>query len=284
MNNYTHDDTIEVAHAYENGIKYMVYGKEVGESGTPHLQGYVHFTSKVVRPVKWFKGRAHWEVAKASGQKNYEYCTKDGDFVEFGTLTTQGKRTDLQRTRDLMDEGLTNAEIIRESTSWQAVNGVAKLRLALIEPRGHDEKPEVYWFWGSTGTGKTLTAKKMCDYDYDVVEWNNGFLNGYTGKKNVLFDDFRGGIPFNKLLTMLDYGKCIVNVKGGESFFGAMRIFFTSSKSPEDCYNLEDDRIDQLIRRIDETRWFDSRASGPEVGGNTGPEPDDPRHRNEISF
>jgi hypothetical protein len=55
--------------------------REVGEGGTPHLQGYLEFTRKV-RPVnKFHTKRIHFEKCKGNRQENYDYCTKDGDIV-----------------------------------------------------------------------------------------------------------------------------------------------------------------------------------------------------------
>jgi len=64
--------------------KYIIYGKEVGESGTPHLQGFVTFPeAKTLKTViKLFNG-CHVEISKAPFQA-IEYCKKEGAFVERG--------------------------------------------------------------------------------------------------------------------------------------------------------------------------------------------------------
>ena len=74
VNNY--DDTDIGYLKLLKGVKYMIIGKEVGESGTPHLQGYVMFKNarSVKNIVKTLLG--HVEVAKGSPVDNYKYCSK----------------------------------------------------------------------------------------------------------------------------------------------------------------------------------------------------------------
>ena len=79
------------------GEKYFyIVGKEVGETGTPHLQGYVALRAgkKKFRPLPTFAvmrasedaegvavNAVHFERAKGSRTQNYRYCSKEGDFV-----------------------------------------------------------------------------------------------------------------------------------------------------------------------------------------------------------
>lgn len=69
-------------------VTYLVYGYETGESGTPHLQGYIaykdvrRFTSaQATLPVG-----THLEVKKGSPLQAADYCKKDGVYQEFGTI------------------------------------------------------------------------------------------------------------------------------------------------------------------------------------------------------
>ena len=69
--------------------KYMVVGVEVGENGTPHLQGYVRLNNKIrFNALKKLIGqRAHIEQAKGSELENDDYCRKDGVIAyETGTM------------------------------------------------------------------------------------------------------------------------------------------------------------------------------------------------------
>lgn len=61
--------------------KYCI-GKEVAETGTPHLQGYIEFPSaRTFDTCKKLLPRAHIEKARGSREENVKYCSKDGNFI-----------------------------------------------------------------------------------------------------------------------------------------------------------------------------------------------------------
>lgn len=64
--------------------QYIIYGKEVGESGTPHLQGFIRFSTQrtLSSVIKKMPG-CHLEIARSASHA-IEYCKKDGDFTERG--------------------------------------------------------------------------------------------------------------------------------------------------------------------------------------------------------
>lgn len=87
INNWTSDDEHLLKNLGDN-VSYLVFGYEVGDSGTHHLQGYVVFPK-----VKRFNeakgalpGGAHLEPKRGSVKQASEYCKKDGLFQEYGSL------------------------------------------------------------------------------------------------------------------------------------------------------------------------------------------------------
>jgi len=72
-------------------FRYLIIGFEIGEEGTPHIQGYVLFHSPLSGPTVQRKmPRAHVEPSRGSVKQASEYCAKDGDFYEFGERPHQG--------------------------------------------------------------------------------------------------------------------------------------------------------------------------------------------------
>jgi len=74
-----------------SGVSYLVYGREVGESGTPHLQGYCIFASRrrLAGVRSAISERGHFEISRGTPLQASDYCKKGGDFTEHGTLPTK---------------------------------------------------------------------------------------------------------------------------------------------------------------------------------------------------
>lgn len=104
INNYTDED---ITRLDALNVKYLVYGKEVGQQGTPHLQGFVvfHRTHPRSTAQRLLCPRAHLEVTRGTNQQAADYCKKDGDYVERGDLSGRsGHRTDWDRFTDFVLE------------------------------------------------------------------------------------------------------------------------------------------------------------------------------------
>ena len=79
LNNYGEDEWLQILNSLKEKGNFIM-GREVGEQGTPHIQGYVEFHTKC-RPLECIKNkRIHWEKAKGNQEDNIKYCSKDKDF------------------------------------------------------------------------------------------------------------------------------------------------------------------------------------------------------------
>lgn len=74
LNNYTDSEYNDIK--FHSSIKNCVIGKEVGESGTPHLQGYICFDKKIRPKSLGLTDRIHWEKCR-NINASIEYCQKD---------------------------------------------------------------------------------------------------------------------------------------------------------------------------------------------------------------
>ena len=97
INNYS-DDTIEIlSNLVSSGkVSYIVFGMEVGEEGTPHLQGYLQLPKRLrfsqVKSIIGGSGHLDREYQNSTPTANQTYCKKGGDFLEFGSISHKAGR------------------------------------------------------------------------------------------------------------------------------------------------------------------------------------------------
>ncbi len=135
VNNYT-DENIDSLNKVE--CRYIIYGKEKGKTGTPHLQGYIELSKrKSLMGVKKLTGinEIHLEARKGTPLQASQYCMKEGDFLERGNSKTQGVRTDWVEIYDLIKEGKTDLEIqdVYPGQYMHAYKGIQKIRSNILE-------------------------------------------------------------------------------------------------------------------------------------------------------
>ncbi len=96
LNNYTENELGALVQLFSTLTDkyYYIVGEEIGEQGTPHLQGYIEKKTGRFRPLPLFEVKRpnsnqegaltncmHFEKAKGNRTQNYKYCSKDKKFV-----------------------------------------------------------------------------------------------------------------------------------------------------------------------------------------------------------
>lgn len=236
---------------------YLVYGYECGESGTPHIQGYVEFKEKVgFNTLKKRFPKVHWENRKGTSQQASDYCKKEGNNIfEEGTMSAPGKRNDLDKVREqLKSDDATLRHITETATSCQSI------RFAQIYLNYHEQqrnfKPIVTWLYGKSGTGKTYraradaTARGFGDSIHTQMD-NCKWWDGYDAHKVVIIDELRSTFcTYVRMLNILDRYPCRIECKGGSRQLLATHIYITSNKPPTETWETSEEQL-QLLRRID---------------------------------
>lgn len=278
LNNYTEE---EILHIKEIDCRYLIFGKEVGESGTPHLQGYLYFEHSVrFTAVKKKLGkRANYDFAKGTGLENKHYCSKgeqshtewedlgikgpnygkNADVFERGWMPNQGQRKDLDDLKDKILKGETNCDDIAcDIPAYYHEYGRTLHKIEDIRMRNvfRKEMTKGIWYYGTTGTGKSAKAFENFNPNTHYV-WNmaNNWNDGYKQQETVIIDEFRGHMPFNELLRMVDiHPNYYVERRGRERLpFTSKKVIITSSLRPEEVFkNLQDnDKWEQFYRRFE---------------------------------
>lgn len=161
LNNYEDSQMVEMVELFKVlGADYVI-GREVGEKGTPHLQGYIR-RKTCFRPIEAcgtlaFAKRIHWEKCKGNHEQNVAYCTKEGSF-----------ETNLKLPAPIK---------VVEPTGWQlhAIEAVS----------GEPDDRTIHWYWEADGgvgksslmrylvhkRGALVCSGKAADMKYLVVKY-----------------------------------------------------------------------------------------------------------------
>lgn len=260
VNNWTEEEYGLIEATCRSSAKYLIIGKEVGEGGTPHLQGFVNFKKKIrLGGLKRLPGftRAHVEIAKGTDLENQKYCRKGGVYLEIGCPSRRGKSSALaEAIQDLKESGGNLRKVAEEYPEVYVRHGRGLkdyVNTAGLVGR-RDWKTEVIVVIGEPGVGKTRYVNRQVEGKSVYWKPRGPWWDGYMGDEAVVFDDFYGWIMFDELLRVCDRYPLRVPVKGGFVEFVARVVYFTSNKPPEEWYDKENIKgnIEAFFRRINE--------------------------------
>lgn len=229
----------------------MVIGHETGASGTPHLQGCVHFANaRTFSGVKGLGGpwaRMHLEPMHGTWKQASDYCKKDTVFDVWGVEPRPGTRTDLARAVEAAEAGHSLRVAIREGSvgTWQGVRGYDQLVRTLrpLPPQWRGMK--CMWISGPTGCGKTVLASHVLDrcadgesLTYCPTSLCEIFWMGYAGETCVLIDDVCkiSEDRLQALHQILGGGRCNVRVNGGVVPCAVTTVVITSHAPPQQLF------------------------------------------------
>lgn len=254
VNNYTEED-IKLVQSLTDVTRHRCC-KEVGEGGTPHLQGAITFW-RAYRRVQLSKlvPRASWRVAKAVDAVNY--CIK-GEIIIDLTKKDPRKRVSEEIADDIR-AGKKVKEILKDHLAYAVIHARAISSLMTIlkpdPPSWRDVT--VLWIAGPTGTGKTKLAMAGPSV-YRLTHQDRVWFDGYDGQERLVIDELSVPyIPFNWLLQLLDGYPITLPIKGGfaDAYFN--EVYITSNRLPFDVYkDIPDHRQAALARRISHSHWL----------------------------
>ncbi len=253
-------------------MSYIIFQEEVGDAaGTRHLQGYFEFKTRMRlnQLRRWLNREAqittmHLEVRRGTGAQARDYCNKDesrvagGASFAWGRIKPDGRpKLDLAAVGEQVKEGIPMKQIAEEQTEQFIKHHYGLKALRAVTEVARREPPDVFIYYGPTGSGKSYRAMHEHGEDVYVVDWplRNGIFwwNGYDGQEVVIFDEFRCQIKLTLLLRIIDGLPFKVQCKGGFSEMTSSKIVITTNVAPEKWYaGVDDARWAPLKRRIDD--------------------------------
>lgn len=239
---------------FDSHCKYYIIAREIGESGTPHLQCYLEFiTQKSYTKIKkLFNGNVHIEPRKGTPQQAADYCKKDNLFVQFGVLSEQGRRNDIKRLRDEVKRGATLAELYELDAMYRYRRSAMEHRYILQTEKVNFTPMTVTVLIGPPGCGKTRFCYKTDPYLYNLASRKPLWFDGYNDNKSLLIDDYYGEIEYSAFLRMLDGYRFGLPIKGGFTWKNYSEVFITSNVPI--CQWYPDRDTNAILRRITDYR------------------------------
>lgn len=258
LNNYTEDEFNAIKQIC---CKYLVVGKETGEAGTPHLQGFVYFDSlKSFKQIKVYIPRAHVEAQKGSIKDNQAYCGKDNDVFTKGEppvldlLARQKKggaavQEDWAAAKKLAKEG--RIDELPDSIYWRFYRTAKEIARDNM-PRKEDA-PDVtgIWIHGPAGVGKSRLARSMAN-DVFYPKLANKWWDGYQNEDYVVLDDIgpKHDVLGYHLKIWSDRYSYIAETKGGAIMIRPKHIIVTSQYTIKEIFGSDTATVDALERRF----------------------------------
>lgn len=256
---FTHNNYADTVLQDQIDCQYIVYGKEIGEGGTPHLQGLVYFKNprSMKGVIKALPG-CHVEIAR-NLHAAIEYCKKDGQVTERGVPPMTPKQKGIseqnrwKRTREAAELG--DFDAIDDQLRITQARNLEYIHLkALSRKHYEDTDATMLWYWGPSGTGKSRTARE--ENPTAFIKGCNKWWDGYNGEDVVIIEDFdaKHDVLGHHLKIWADRYPFPAEVKGGSMKIRPKQIIVTSNYAITDIWT-DANTKEPLKRRFKEIHF-----------------------------
>lgn len=247
LNNYTEDEFQQFGSI--DGAKYVVLGREIGESGTPHIQGYVYFiNARTERAARRLFPRAHVEPQRGTTEEAITYCKKDGNYFECGEPPRIGKSKPKWPEMLVLAKAGKWQELAERYPAFWIRYESAFRRQRVFNLGTLDHNVRNFWYWGPSGTGKSRKAREN---ESLFLKKRNKWWDGYDDEEVVLIEEWSPELKqttAQELKIWSDIYSFPAEIKGGCIVIRPRLIIITSNYSLEECFDERD--IEPMRRRF----------------------------------
>jgi hypothetical protein len=223
-NGFNHDEIKDVLGRFK-AVKYWCMADETGKNDTYHTHLFIYGDSGIrFDTVKKKFPPAHIDYCRGTAQENRDYVRKEGKwkgslkeetnhpetFEENGTvpLERQGQRNDLIDLYDMIENGMSDYEILKANPEYMVYLKTmesTRQKIRQEEFGSKIRKITVTYNFGKSGSGKTRSV--LDEYGYGnvcrITNYKHPF-DDYDGQDIILFEEFRSSIRFEEFLNYLD--------------------------------------------------------------------------------
>ncbi len=242
-------------------IRYICWGEEIcPTTKRKHYNGWLQFAQKKKKRLGGVKKLCrskviHLEPCRGTEEANEKYCKKDGKWKKLGEFFTQGKRTDLDGLKKILDEGGTLKDIADENfqSFIQYNRGFQEYKKIVDKNRRKCFRTvKTIHIHGETGLGKTRKAMSYSDNTYKIQGNALQWWDGYDGEETLVIDEYDSQVPLTELLGILDGYQLRLPIKGSFTYANWTKVIITSNYE-ELHKKAKAMHQDALKRRITET-------------------------------
>lgn len=254
-------------------VRYLSIGKHTGQkTGYQHCHMNLELENRktltFVKTKLFKRDDMHLEVRRGTREQADAYLNKDGYFREVCNqrILQQGKRTDLDHIKELIDDGSSFYDLYdyHFGTVVRCEKGIRNyiaMRDTIEATSTIYEPPEVIVYVGPAGAGKTWHCATDPDYmdgkgyRFPVQMDTKLYFDGYDRQKTLWFDEFSGKtMQFTKFCQLTDRFGARYETKGGSVLvFGLKKILISTIQFPHlwwagsERFNTD---TEQLYRRL----------------------------------
>lgn len=243
------------------GVKYCVYQWE--KVTRVHIQSYFEFTTpKSFEQIKAICGNgAHIEKRSGTAKQASDYCKKEESRYEhrgpyeWGQISSQGKRSDLDEIVTDMRSGVSLHELVeRNPTQFVRYGRGLREVQQMLRPRPKAyTKKTVNVLWGPPGVGKSYfvhTLMDLTNQNLYIKCPSTKWWDNYQDEEHVLLDEFPGSMSAKETKVILGEVNGPLETKGGSFTTDKIQVFWiTSNYDPEEWFTAATDVDRAAVRR-----------------------------------
>lgn len=280
INNPTDEDKFWVNEQGEpndllSNIEYCILQEERGENGTLHWQGFLILKKK--QRLQWLKrrinGRAHFEVTRGTNEQARDYCKKEDTYTgglryEYGQLPERAaikkrdeRLQDACEELDIIKDGYKRPSDIPSITLMQCgfIPAMKELTADVLGPYRPNLK--IITLIGPPGCGKSYAIQHYFPGHGRCIAGNNGIWFQQPLADVMVFEEFCGQIPLQRMLQFLDPYPLALEIKGGMRPALYTTVVITSNTTPKFWYKATDQedpkRMDAIHALWDRINYSD---------------------------
>ena len=231
-------------------LDYIILQEERGENGTLHWQGFLILRER--HELNWMKRhlnkRAHWEIARGTNEEARNYCRKEETYTgglryEYGKLPERAapkkaaeRRQEAAEQLDILKDAYKRPREIPSMTLMECgfIPAMKELTADILGPYRPELK--IITMVGPPATGKSYAIQHFFPEHGLCMPGNNGVWFQRPTEEVMVFEEFKGQIPLQRMLKLLDPYPYALEVKGGMRPAMYKLVIITSNTTPRFWY------------------------------------------------